>query len=190
MHEACSFQYRSMFLLAALLVAASSGSAFAYDRDGDGRRDHVGSLMLAIDFDYASAIQNDVIEKGGGGALRVGSQVDLLLVTLIPEVTLDYHDFGADTRNDAALVTGKVGGRIRFFKIIEPGIFAHIGLGSLSGDSKYSHIGAAFDMGVTLDLTILPLLDLGLHAAWNRVFGGYDSGLSYGTSGFHIALVL
>ncbi len=146
--------------------------------------------MVAIDFDYASAMQHDLVREGGGGALRVGSEIDLLLVSLIPEVTFDFHDFGARTRNHAQLLTGKLGGRIRFFKVIEPGLFAHLGLGTLSGDRRYSHIGAALDMGVTLDLTILPFIDLGLHAAWNRVFGGYDSGLSYGTSGFHVALVL
>jgi hypothetical protein len=178
----------SSLLLAALVACGSSASA--HDRDGDGIQDRDTNLMVALDFDYSTAIQNDAIEEGGGGALRIGNELDLLLVTLIPEVVLDFHDFGAYSRNTAQLVTGKLGGRVRFFKIIEPGVFAHLGLASLSGNRRYSHIGAALDFGVTLDLTILPLVDLGLHAAWNRVFGGYDSGLSYGTSGFHVALVL
>jgi hypothetical protein len=63
------------------------------------------------------------------------------------------------------LVTGKVGGRIRFLKILEPGLFAQVGVGNISGDNRYSLTGIAMDMGVTLDLTILPLIDIGIHGA-------------------------
>jgi hypothetical protein len=175
---------------ALLAVLLASSSAFAYDRDGDGRDDHVGRLMLGLDFDYATAVSSDLIQQGGGGALHIGSEVDLLLVTLIPEVVLDWHNFGARTESNASVVSGKIGGRIRFLKIIEPGIFAHVGIANLSGDDRYDHLGAALDAGVSLDLTILPLIDIGIHASWNRVFGGYDSGLSYGITGLHAALVL
>ncbi|MET0387160.1 MAG: hypothetical protein ABW321_14425 [Polyangiales bacterium] len=174
-------------MLAALLV--SSGHAHARDRDGDGREDHGGRFMIALDLDYATAVSGDLIEKGGGGGLRVGTEHDLFLVTLIPELTLDYHNFGAEP-DTAGIVTGKIGGRIRFLKIVEPGIFAHIGIGNIGGNEQYSHLGPAFDMGATLDLTIIPLIDIGLHVAWNRIFGGYDSGLSYATAGAHVALVL
>lgn len=175
-------------LFAALLL--SSGNVHARDRDGDGREDHSGRLMLALDLDYASAVTGDVIEQGGGGALRIGTERDLFLVTLIPELVLDYHSFGVTEEDRASVFSGKVGGRIRFLKIIEPGIFAHIGLGNISGNDVYSHTGVAFDAGATLDLTIIPLIDLGLHVAWNRIFGGYDSGLSYAVGGAHVALVL
>lgn len=75
-------------------------------------------------------------------------------------------------------------------KFVEPGLFAHLGVGHVGGDALYSHTGVAFDAGVTLDLTVLPLVDLGLHVAWNRVFGGHDSGVTYGIAGAHVALVL
>jgi len=145
--------------------------------------------MLALDLDYTVALSNDLIDNGGGGALRLGSEFDFFLVTLIPELTLNYHTFGADTRDNAKFMSGKLGGRIRFLKIVEPGIFAHVGIGNLSGDDQYSHTGPAFDFGATLDLTIIPLIDIGLHASWNRIFGGYDSGVSYFISGLHAALV-
>ena len=45
-------------------------------------------------------------------------------------------------------------------------------------------------MGFTLDLTILPLIDIGLHTAWNRIFGDENRGVSYVTAGLHLALVL
>jgi len=163
-----------------------TGTAAAHDEDGDGRDDR--SLMLALDLDYAAALTNEnLVDTGGGGALRIGSELDLFLVSLIPELTLDYHAFSGPW--DARTYSGKLGGRIRFLKIVEPGVFAHAGVGRIEGDDP--HTGFAFDAGLTLDLTILPLIDLGLHAAWNRVFGGESHpGLSYATFGAHVALVL
>jgi hypothetical protein len=170
-------------MLAGWLVCSSS--ALAEDR----RHEEGTRLTLALDLDYASAVENDYIENGGGGALRIGSELDLLLVTMIPEVSLGYHSFGGNSDYDATAVTGTLGGRIRFLKILEPGIFAHAGVGHIGGYDP--HTGFAFDAGLTLDLTLLPLIDLGLHAAWNRVFGDSDhEGLSYATAGFHVALVL
>lgn len=171
----------------ACLIAGSS-VAHAADSDDDGREDNAGTLMLALDLEYAAAVSNDFIDNGGGGAVRIGTELDLLLVTLIPELTVDYHTFAGDADSDITSVTGKVGGRIRFLKILEPGIFSHLGVGHLGGDAD--HTGVAFDAGVTLDLTILPLIDLGIHAAYNRVFGKNDEGLTYGTAGAHVALVL
>ena len=176
-------------LLAAIFFVATGDAHADYD-DHDHRRRHRGRLMLAVDGDYSSAIQNDQIKYGGGGALRIGTQRNLFLVTLIPELTLDYHSFDARTRDNAQITTGKLGGRIRFLKILEPGVFAHVGIGHIAGDRIYSHTGLAFDAGLTLDFTLIPLIDIGIHGAWNRIFGGYDSGVSYGTTGVHVALVL
>jgi hypothetical protein len=62
-----------------------------------------------------------------------------------------------------------------FLEILEPGIFAHAGAGRISGYEP--HWNLAFDVG--------------LHAAWNRVFGDDDHDrLSDGRAGFHVALVL
>jgi hypothetical protein len=167
------------------LLLASADARAEDDRD----REHRGSLMLALDLNYTSTISNDLIKSGGGGALRIGTQRHLPFVTLIPELVVDYQNFDS-TPDRASIVTGKLGGRIRFLEVVEPGIYAHIGVGHVSGDEQYTHTGVAFDAGLTLDLTILPLIDLGLHVAWNRVFGGYDSGTSYSTVGAHAALVL
>lgn len=169
-----------------VLFSSANARADEYDRE----REHRGRLMLALDFDYSSAIKSPEIKYGGGGALRIGSERNLFLVTLIPELLFDYHSYDAHQPDNAQIWTGKIGGRIRFLKILEPGIFAHIGLGHVGGYDVISHTGVAFDAGLTLDLTILPLIDLGLHGSWNRVFGGFDSGTAYASAGAHVALVL
>jgi hypothetical protein len=176
-------------LLAAWLLLGSSAHAHRGSHEYDDADRPHSKLMLALDLDYASVLSPDILQEGGGGAVRIGTEHDLFLVSLIPELTLDYHSFGTDTRDSAKIFTGKLGGRIRFLKIVEPGIFAHVGVGNIGGYNTVSHTGVALDMGATLDLTILPLIDLGLHVAWNRIFGGYDEGTSYYTSGAHVALV-
>ncbi|MEY4575337.1 MAG: hypothetical protein RL701_40, partial [Pseudomonadota bacterium] len=80
-------------LLAALFVTSPvhAHGRYYYERDRDLDGHYRGGLMLALDVDYASAFTPDLIEEGGGGALRIGHERDLYLVTLIPELTLDYH---------------------------------------------------------------------------------------------------
>jgi hypothetical protein len=164
--------------------------ARAHAQDDDARRRDRGRLMLALDFDYSSAWSSAQIEGGGGGAFRIGTQMNVPLITLIPELAFEYHTYGSKPPGDAQTTAGKIGGRIRFLEIIEPGIFAHIGIGHVGGNSLFSHTGFALDTGITLDLTIIPLVDFGLHASWNRIYGGYDGGTSYGIAGAHVALVL
>jgi len=156
------------------------------DAHADGRHDDPRRFSIAVDLDYGSAIDNSFVDQGWGAGLRLGHEMDTPLVTLIPELNLNYHKF--DGAPDAEVFAGLLGGRIRFLFFIEPGIFAHAGVGHVGGYDP--HVGFAFDAGLTLDLTILPLVDLGLHLAWNRVFGDSDDdGLSYSTLGAHVALV-
>lgn len=142
--------------------------------------------MLGVDLDYAYAIEEQSIESGGGAALRVGSELDLILVSLIPELYLSHHEF-ADM--GASVTTGKVGGRVRIGKILEPGLYAHIGIASASQVDTYT--APAFDVGFTLDLTLIPLIDIGAHAAYNSVFAtdDYDA-FRYALFGLHAALVI
>jgi hypothetical protein len=176
----------SLLALGVLLVG-STAQAHDYD-DHDHRRHERGKLMLALDLDYGAALNHSEVDNGGGAGLRIGLERDYFLITLIPELQLNYHYLNADRVESATITTGKIGGRIRFLKIVEPGIFAHAGLGHIGGDRVYEKTGIAFDAGFTLDLTILPLIDIGLHTAWNKIFG--DPSVEYVTAGAHLALVL
>jgi hypothetical protein len=169
-----------------LLVGYVLCSSQAHAQGREGRPQEGNHAAIALDFDYGTAFSGDVIEDGGGGALRIGFERDMVLITLIPELSLGYHGFGGVGRYDAQIYNGMLGGRIRFLKIIEPGLYMHAGIGHISGFE--SHTGFAMDFGATLDFTLLPIIEFGIHAAWNRVFGS-DDGLSYGTGGFHVALV-
>lgn len=181
--------FTSALLACAVLLPGGMAQAHDYD-DYERRHRERGRLMLALDMDYSAALEHSEIDQGGGAGIRIGLERDYFLVTMIPELQLNYHRFNANTPDDATISAAKVGGRIRFFKIVEPGVFAHAGLAHIGGDRVYRHTGIAFDAGFTLDLTILPLVDIGLHTAWNRVFGDDEDGASYVTAGAHVALVL
>lgn len=168
----------------ATLIAAAPASA----QDRESRRDRDGGKThIAVDFDFGTAIDAPGARSGGGGAIRLGREFDLFLVSLIPELGGSYHAFGGD--DDARLYAGFLGGRFAVGKIIEPSIFAHLGVGRLSGAE--SRTAPLLDAGLAVDFTLLPLINLGVHGAYNVMFPRDDgTSLRFVTLGAHAALVL
>ena len=163
-------------LIAAVFVFASSREAHASS-----------GTAIGVDLDYTNGINEAGVGSGTGFNVRLGYKLDLLLAQLTPEIGGGYHTFSGDA--NLKLSQGIVGGRLQFGKILEPGIYTHLGYGHASADGL-GHSGATFDAGVTLDLTLLPLLDLGVHAGYNGLLksGDYDAFNSY-VLGVHAALV-
>jgi hypothetical protein len=141
---------------------------------------------IGVDLDYTNAIEEPKVGAGTGFNVRLGYKLDLLLVQLTPEVGGAYHTFSGDA--GAKFSQGIVGGRLSFLKVLQPGVYAHLGYGHLS-TAFGSHSGATADAGVTLDLTILPLLDVGVHGGYNAMLkkGDYPAFDSY-VLGVHGAL--
>lgn len=176
----------SLGLLAAAAVAVVA-PAHAEDQGGGRRGGHAGSTHIAVDFDFDSAINKPDTTSGGGGALRLGQKYDLFLVSLTPEIGGSYHAFGGDDKTK--LYTGFLGGRLGVGKILEPSIFAHLGVGHVSG--LEDRTAPVMDAGLALDFTLLPLIDLGVHGAYNVMLPRNDgSSLRYVTLGAQAALVL
>jgi hypothetical protein len=173
----------STFATVLLALGLFATPAFADDDDGDSW----ARFMLGLDLDYAYAIEDQSITSGGGGALRIGSELDLILITLIPEAYISHHAW----EDDASITTGKLGGRVRIGKILEPGVFGHFGIASTSPGAGPSYTSPAFDLGFTLDLTFIPFVDIGAHAAYNAVFETSDrDAIHYALFGLHVALVI
>ncbi len=110
------------------------------------------------------------LDLGIGTGLRVGVPLGLVGVHLVPEAGLTLWP-GAGT-----LIVPEVGARVRFGKLIEPGAYAHA-LFPL-GDTYQT----GWDAGLSLDVTAVPKLDLGLQAGVMDISGAFvpTLGLSAG----------
>ncbi len=175
--------------LAGLGVASPAHADDSRDDDRrESRRDRDDSKThIALDFDFGSALDTPETSSGGGGALRLGQELDLFLVSLTPEMGGSYHAFGGD--GETKIYAGFLGGRLSVGKIIEPSIFAHLGVGRVTGFE--TRTAPVMDAGLALDFTLLPLIDLGVHGAYNMMFPRNDgSSLEFLTLGAHAALVL
>ena len=75
--------------------------------------------------------------------------------------------------------------------MLRPGVFGHVGAGYSVPDLGSNHWGFSYDLGVFLDLTILPVLNVGIHGAYNHLSVGDVSGDSskWFTAGVHADLV-
>ncbi len=182
--SASALVHRITLTLLAASVLVVAGPAHA---DGDDRRDSDNSKThIAVDFDFDNALNEPGTEAGGGGAIRVGQEFDLFLVSLTPEVGGSYHAFGGEADN--RIYAGFLGGRLGIGKVIEPSIFAHLGVARVVG--LESRTAPLFDVGLALDFTLLPLLDLGVHGAYNAMLPrDNSSSFSWITLGVHAALV-
>ena len=169
--------------MAAALCTCFAGSAEAREDGADDK----SKTILAFDLDLVAPLREPRADIGGGGALRLGRKMDLVLVSLTPEIGGGYDRFNGDA--NARLYRGFIGGRLGFGKLIEPSVFAHIGVGKLDADFG-NHTAATFDAGIALDLTFLPLINLGAHASYNSLLsqGNYSS-FDWLALGLHVALV-
>jgi hypothetical protein len=167
-------------LVAGLLVFASAHDAHASS-----------GTAIGVDLDYTHGISEPGVGSGTGFNIRLGYKVDLLVLQLTPEVGGAYHTFSGDSsfNANAKFSQGIVGGRLAFGKILEPGVYAHLGYGHVGADGG-GRSGATIDGGLTLDLTILPLIDLGIHGGYNGMLAsGSDSAFDTYVLGVHGALV-
>ena len=159
----------------------------------DARADEPGGTRIALDLDYALAIDERQIDNGGGGALRMGFELDAIAVSLTPELSFGYHSFGGDF--GPRLYRGTGGLRLSILKVVEPGVFAHAGIGRASFDLPNglvdpSRTAFTWDAGLTLDLTLLPVFEFGVHGAYNSLAAGDAETLNWTTFGLHATLAL
>jgi hypothetical protein len=176
---------------ATCLGVTAPAHADEYERDDgvhESRRDRdTSKTHIAVDGDFNAAVNAAEVDAGAGGALRLGQEFDLFLISLTPELGGGYHGFGGDDR--LKLYSGFLGGRLAVGKIVEPSLFAHVGVGRLDGPDPRT--APMLDGGLAIDFTLLPLLDLGVHGAYNVLLPEKDGdSFKFVTLGAQAALVL
>jgi hypothetical protein len=186
----CNFLF-GISAAATLTVALPARAEDAKKRDEAPPENESGhrhsKTHIAVDFDFSSALDALGTKAGGGGALRVGQKFSFLLVSLTPELGGSYHAFGGN--DETRLYSGFLGGRLGFGKIVEPSVFAHWGVAHLEG--LQTRTGTVVDGGLAIDVTLLPLIDFGVHGGYNVMMANADGGaLKYMTFGAQAAIVL
>jgi hypothetical protein len=156
---------------------------------------------IAGDLDFDVPVSTDYAKTGGGFGIRIGQQLHLPMLVLNPEIGFAYASF-ADRQSDLGysgptIYRGIAGVRLGVGELLRFGLLAHVGFGYVSVDvpaklqlNDPSHTAFTYDIGLFLDFTLLPLLDIGVHAAYNRVAGKDDlDALQWMQLGAHAALV-
>ena len=152
----------------------------------------VAGAQNKLSFDGEAAFPSSSASKTGWGlGLRAGHEWDLLLLSLTPEIGGSYHAFGGSP--DARTFSGVAGARVGLGFILEPSVFTHFGVGHFGYDTAagaVSHTSLTYDFGAALDLTVLPVIDLGAHVDYVRILGDSVANFSFIAVGAHITFKL
>jgi hypothetical protein len=127
--------------------------------------------QIAVDVEAAWA-DDPEDDSGFGVGVRAGHVWDIAVLELTPEFGASYHDF--DGAPNASAWNLMAGGRFGIDLLIQPSIYAHAGLGHFGYDlpeREVSQTSLAYDVGVALDLTLLPVIDFGAHATLAGIAG-------------------
>ncbi len=154
-------------------------------------------LLVGVDAD--AAIPTEEGDVGLGGAIRLGWQLDLAAIRLAPEVGAAFHRFPApsETLGPPMFVRGFGGARVGLGSVVEPIAYAHVGwaatetpvaAGAPEGVEPVNASGAFVEGGAGLELTVLPILDLGVHAGYLQELRD-DAAGGLVLAGLHVNLV-
>lgn len=115
---------------------------------------------IAADLDGALPVDSHgTLDGGGGFGVRLGRQIHLPGLRLIPEVGYGYmHLFGANGWPDVTTHRVQGGLRLGVGELLVPFAFVHAGYGwRVSSDPVPGGGGLSLDAGVGLDLSLGPL---------------------------------
>jgi hypothetical protein len=147
---------------------------------------------IAGDLESVVPLAFDDVEFGPAFAIRLGWQLHLPLITLTPEAGFHYASFDEGPN----LYRGIIGGRVGVGELLRFGVFAHLGIARQTwtlATKDVSHTGLTIDAGLFLDLTIIPLIDIGVHMGYGRVGANEDENLDpmqWLAFGLHAALII
>jgi hypothetical protein len=151
------------------------------------------STTIGLDLDLQVPIEINNVSTGGGFGIRLGQELHLPLISINPEFAFTYASFSKD--DPPKVYRGVAGGRIGFGELIRFGVLAHIGFGYVNWEpapDDWSHTGLTYDAGAFFEVTALPLLNIGVHAAYNRIAAADEQEdiLHWLSMGAHVTLVL
>jgi hypothetical protein len=157
-------------------------------------RSATAQTTLGIDLAFNDGTDQTETDSGAGVDIYFGPRLDLAILSLTTELSGGLHDFGGPL--DPTVYRVLAGGRLGVGFILRPSVFAHVGVGHLRvdelvGSGRDSRTNLAGDLGLALDFTVLPLMDIGLQGSYNVIAGGSDSeAFEWLQAGVHVIFVL
>jgi hypothetical protein len=149
---------------------------------------------VALDLHYVAPTSKGA-DGGAGVAGRIGQRFNSKPWVITPELQLAYETFGGPA--EARLYRGLGGLRLGYdIAVVRPGLYAHGGLARSEFDDiaapGLGHTAFTYDVGAFADLTLLPLLNVGAHFAFNQMLDGNNgkAGVKWLAIGLHAELVL
>ncbi len=148
-------------------------------------------MTLGLNTNLVAALGEDQGE-GIGVDIYLGKRFDLKVLTLDAELSGGVQALSGEPELRAQRLVA--GGRVGLGAVIRPIAFAHLGVGQVSYEppvgSRLTRSGLAADVGVGLDFTLLPLLDIGVHASYNVIeLRDRDDAFKSVVAGGHLTLV-
>lgn len=153
-------------------------------------------VMLAVTLTPCTASADILIGAGAEVAVPLGDDLgdhgvgfglDAFVAYILPLPFLDIavgadggYTWFSEGDTDFTLDIGQILGQLRVgadLVVVKPEVFAGVGYGWLSGagsDFVKEHGGLSWQVGASLGFSGLPLVSLGLHAAYNEIH--YDDG--------------
>lgn len=167
----------------------------------------VTRAVIAGDAAYVLPANASYASSGIGFAGRLGARVGLPSAQQTWELGFDYATFGpADTHQPSEGYTafrGVLGMRLGFDGVIEPGLFAHLGLGHVNGRiatgvtnpaamfEVLSHTAFTWDGGAYLDIKLARFLEFGVQASFDEIISSATArSLRWLAVSAHLQLVL
>ncbi len=176
--ERASVKARPFKLVVAAALATLAWSAPAAARTGP---------KLALDGEAAFAIQPDRVGSGAGAALRLGYELDATILSLTPEIGGSFHALGGELA--PSLYRGFGGARLALGAVVRPGLYAHAGYAHVAYGPG-SRSAPTYDGGLFLDLTVLPVIDIGIHGGYAMIASGDEgAAIHWLSAGAHVAIV-
>jgi hypothetical protein len=149
---------------------------------------------VALDLHYVAPTSKGA-DGGAGVAGRIGQRFGSKPWVITPELQLAYETFGG--LFEPRLYRGLGGLRVGYDIVaVRPGLYAHGGIARSAFDDiaarGLGHTAFTYDVGAFLDVTLLPLVNVGAHVAFNQMLDGNNGkdGVKWFAIGLHAELVL
>jgi hypothetical protein len=172
----------------ALAAATAAAALIAWPQTA------AAETVIGADLNFNDSLVEGDAGNGAGVDVYFGPRLDLAILTLTTELSGGYHDFAGAL--DPTAYRLLAGGRLGVGVIIRPSVFAHIGVGHLRfddpfGDGRDGRTNLAGDVGLALDFTVLPLVDIGVQGSYNTIAGDDDDdAFEWLQAGVHVTFVL